>query len=367
MLNLRRIIIQNFVCIQLLCLSFVFSTQVWAEVSAKADQESEEVIATKIVKEQQDIQYSSIEKKAAQSTSTVSASAVSVPDDFADGTIRELPNLNAPVIDQAHILSDTEKQALSQKILEIHKNAKAQIGVIVVPTTGQEDIFDYSMRIADAWKLGSVKNDNGILITVAINDRRIQILTGYGLEGVLPDIVLSRIIREYISPDFKEGRFAEGLSAGIDQIDYILNMDPDVAKNAAKELQERQDKALLEQEGRERILSVVFVILLIGIITSYAIGNRLSATLAGIAGIIASLVNGIGLLTSILIGVGIFTLLITAIAQGIFQIILSMSGNGRGRGGGSGGGSSGGFGGSSGGGYSGGGGRFGGGGASGSW
>jgi uncharacterized protein len=359
MLTRRKGIIQSIAILQLLCLSGVFSASSWAESSVEADQHAEDIIATQIVKSEKFTEASSAQQQAPSQSSQ----SVSVANDLADGSFRALPSLNTPVIDQAHVLSETELATLNQKILALHQQAKAQIGIVIVPTTGQEDVFDYSMRVAEAWKLGAAKNDNGILMTVAINDRRIQILTGYGLEGVLPDIILNRIIREKITPDFKAGDIAQGLLAGINQIEHILNMDPEVAEQAAKELQERQEHALLEQEAREHMLSIVFVILLGGVIASYAIGNRLSASLAGVIGIVSSLVNGIGLLTSVLIGFGIFLLIITAIAQMVFQILLKTFANSRG--GGRGG--SGGFGGGSSGGYGGGGGRFGGGGASGSW
>ena len=357
MLKLKKVIIQCITILQLVCISGLLPANSWAESTVKADQSAEDIIATQIVKSEKLTEASSIQHQMpSQSSQSVSVA------------IRALPSLNTPVIDQAHVLSETELATLHQKILAIHQQAKAQIGVVIVPTTGQEDIFDYSMRVAEAWKLGTAKNDNGILMTVAINDRRIQILTGYGLEGVLPDIILNRIIREKITPDFKVGDIAQGLLAGIDQIDQILNMDPEVAEKAAKELQDRQEQALLEQEARERILSIVFIILLGGVIASYAIGNRLSASLAGVIGIISSLANGIGLLTSVVIGFGIFLLIITAIAQMVFQILLKTFANGRGGGrGGSGGFGGGSSGGGSSGGYSGGGGRFGGGGASGSW
>src|SRR5690606_18348375 len=122
-----------------------------------------------------------------------------------------LPSLNEPVIDQANILSPAEKQTISQRILNLHNAGKGQIGVVIVPTTGQEDIFDYSMRVADRWQLGSKEHDNGLLMTIAVNDHRIQILTGYGLEGVLPDIVAGRIINNKITPFFKQGQYAEGI------------------------------------------------------------------------------------------------------------------------------------------------------------
>ena len=284
---------------------------------------------------------------------------VDVANDMAEGeSIRGLPTLNEPIIDQANLLTPAEKQAISQQILKLHQSGKAQIGVIIVPTTGQEDIFGFAMRVAEQWKLGSAKQDNGVLMAIAVNDHRIQILSGYGLEGVLPDIVLSRIIRNQITPYFKQNQFAQGIQSGLNEIENVLNMDPEVAAKAAQELKERQEQALHEQQAKQKTISTALFILIAGIVGSYIVGNRLSAATAAVAGIVAGLVNGAGLLTSLLIGGGIFFLLITALAQLIFQIVLTGAGRG-GRG------SAGGFGG--GGGYSGGGGGFGGGGASGSW
>lgn len=282
-----------------------------------------------------------------------------VTNDMAEGeTTRNIPTLNQPVVDQAKVLSATEKQNLEQQIRDIYRQGKAQIGIIIVPITGQEGIFDFAMRVAEQWKLGSAKQDNGLLIAVAVNDQKIHIATGYGLEGVLPDIMVSRIIRNQITPDFKQGQYAQGLQAGVNEIERILNLDPEIAKQAADELKARQTQALQEQEAKDRTLTTAMVILVIGIFASFIVGNRLSAAVAGVTATAAGLIYGSGIVMSLVLGFGIFFLLITSLAQLIFQMFLS----GGGRGGSSGGG---GFGG--GGGYSGGSGGFGGGGASGSW
>lgn len=337
----------------ILCFAMLSSSFALSEVATASDSE-EAVIVGKVIQEQQ---------KANQNQQKPTAQAENkqpqIANDMVEGeSIRGLPTLNEPIVDQANLLTASEKQELSQRILNLHEQGKAQIGVVIVPTTGQEDIFDFAMRVAEKWQLGSAKQDNGLLMAIAVNDRRIQILTGYGLEGVLPDIVVSRIIRNQITPYFKQAQYAQGIDAGLAEIERILNMDPEVAANAAQELKERQEKALHEQQAKEKTLSTALFILIAGIIGSFIVGKPLSAATAAVAGTVAGLVNGAGLLTSLLIGGGIFFLLITAIAQTIFQLILSSAGRGGGRGGG------GGFGG---GGFSGGGGGFGGGGASGSW
>nr|WP_306670100.1 TPM domain-containing protein [Acinetobacter sp. YH12063] len=325
-----------------------------AETATATDVDAETVAVGKILKDQQ-----SATQKETTAEPEIKIQQPSIANDMADGeSIRGLPTLNEPVVDQANLLSAAEKQAISQKILQLHEQGKAQIGVVIVPTTGQEDIFDYAMRVAEKWQLGSAKRDNGILMAIAVNDRRIQILTGYGLEGIMPDIIVSRIIRNQITPHFKQAQYAQGIDAGLTEITQILNQDPEVAAQAAQELKERQEQALHEQQAKEKTFTTVLIILVIGIFASFIVGKRLSASTAAVAGTVAGLVNGAGLLTSLLMGGAIFFLLITAIAQTIFQMFLAGGGGGGGRSGG------GGFGG---GGYSGGGGGFGGGGASGSW
>ena len=360
-------------------LIFSIQSTVWAEIAtAKDEQETQEAVVlgkivpnanipnvigsnTSVINGQPTAQATTKPQQNATATDTTKqppSSAPQVANDMAEGqTERNIPTLNAPVIDQANILTATEKQNLEQQIRNIYNQGKAQIGIIIVSTTGSEDIFDFAMRVAEQWKLGSAKQDNGLLIAVAVNDRKIHIATGYGLEGVLPDIIASRIIRNQITPAFQQGQYAQGLQAGMNEIERTLNLDPEIAKQAADELKERQAQAIHEQEAKDRSLTTAMIILIVGIFASFIIGNRLSAAVAGVTATAAGLIYGSGIVMSLLMGVGIFFLLITSLAQLIFQMFLSGGGRGGGGGGSFGGG----------GGYSGGGGGFGGGGASGSW
>ncbi|MFW1745958.1 TPM domain-containing protein [Acinetobacter guillouiae] len=370
----EKSVIKNMSTILFVFLGLMLSVQssVWAETATATDEQEAQdaivlgkvvsnanlpnVIGSKPSDTQNQVNQTPTTQQVPQSSSQ---NVPQVANDMAEGeTTRNIPTLNQPVVDQAKVLSAAEKQNLEQQIRDIYRQGKAQIGIIIVPTTGQEGIFDFAMRVAEQWKLGSAKQDNGLLIAVAVNDQKIHIATGYGLEGVLPDIMVSRIIRNQITPDFKQGQYAQGLQAGVNEIERILNLDPEIAKQAADELKQRQTEALQEQEAKDRTLTTAMVILVIGIFASFIVGNRLSAAVAGVTATAAGLIYGSGIVMSLVLGFGIFFLLITSLAQLIFQMFLS----GGGRGGSSGGG---GFGG--GGGYSGGGGGFGGGGASGSW
>ena len=335
----------------ILMLGMGMTTLVSAETATATD--TEEVIIAREI-----LQPKTGQNAPAQETGGTAASQPQVANDMAEGQLqRNLPSLNEPVIDQANLLSPAEKQQISQRILKLYNEGKGQIGVVIVPTTGQEDIFSYSMRVAEAWQLGSAKRDNGLLMTIAINDRRIQILTGYGLEGVLPDIVAGRIINDKITPYFKQGQYAQGIDSGLAEIERILNLDPEIAAQAADELKERHEQAYKAQQASQATFGAVIFIIIAGVVASMIFGKKLSAATAAVAGTAAGLVNGLGLVASLLIGLGVFFVLITSLAQ----LILHAFASGAGRGGGSG---RGGFGG---GGFGGGGGGFGGGGASGSW
>ena len=333
----------------LLMLGMGVTTLISAETATATD--TEEVIVAREI-----LQPKTNQNTPDQNTETA-ASQPQIANDMAEGQIqRDLPSLNEPVIDQANLLSPAEKQAISQRILNLHNAGKGQIGVVIVPTTGQEDIFDYSMRVAEAWQLGSAKRDNGLLMTIAVNDRRIQILTGYGLEGVLPDIVAGRIINDKITPYFKQAQYAQGIDSGLTEIERILNLDPEIAAQAADELKERQEQAYQAQKASKATFSSVLFIVVAGVVGSMIFGRKLSAATAAVAGTAAGLVNGMGLIASLMIGAGVFFLLVTSLAQLILHAFMA--------GGGRGGSGRGGFGG---GGFGGGGGGFGGGGASGSW
>ncbi|WP_180167955.1 YgcG family protein [Acinetobacter sp. YH12035] len=334
----------------LLILGMGLTTLVSAETATATD--TEEVIVAREI-----LQPKTGQNAPVQETGATAASQPQIANDMTEGQLqRDLPSLNEPVIDQANLLSSAEKQQLSQRILKLYNEGKGQIGVVIVPTTGQEDIFSYSMRVAEAWQLGSAKRDNGLLMTIAINDRRIQILTGYGLEGVLPDIVAGRIINDKITPLFKQGEYAQGIDAGLAEIERILNLDPEIAAQAAAELKERQEQAYKAQQASQATFGSVIFIIVAGVIGSMIFGRKLSAATAAVAGTAAGLVNGMGLIASLMIGAGVFFLLVTSLAQLILHAFMA--------GGGRGGGGRGGFGG---GGFGGGGGGFGGGGASGSW
>ena len=275
--------------------------------------------------------------------------------------------LNNPVIDEAKILSASDKQAIETKLRSLNDRGLAQAAVVIVPTTNGEDIFDYSMKVADRWKLGKKDTDQGLLMVVAVNDRKMYILTGYGLEGTIPDAVAKRIINDDITPRFKQGDYAGGIIAGINRIEERLTADPAILKqaDANRVNTNANSNAQSNQEGGIPLIFLGFFGFVAGMILTSILG-RFFGSIATAGGIVTlGTIFGAGLLASMFVAFIVF-------------LFLLFRGGGGGRGGRGGGGvvflpgggfGGGGFGGGGfgGGGFSGGGGGFGGGGAGGDW
>lgn len=129
-----------------------------------------------------------------------------------------VPELFQRVTDLTGTLTASQAQALESKLADFEAKKGAQIGVLIVPTTQPETIEQYSIRVVDKWKLGRKRVDDGVLLLVAKTDRKLRIEVGRGLEGALNDATAKRIIAEVITPAFKAGDFAGGITAGTDSI-----------------------------------------------------------------------------------------------------------------------------------------------------
>jgi uncharacterized protein len=278
---------------------------------------------------------------------------------FAAAADVAVPPLSGRVVDQTGTLSGGDIAALTQTLQDLETRKGSQIAVLIVPTTDQETIEQFSIRVAEAWQIGRKKIDDGALLVVAKNDRRLRIEVGYGLEGALTDATTKRIIDEDITPKFKSGDFAGGISAGVDRMIRVI----DGEKLPAPEPEHWDSPGLSKyiDPFNPFVLAAVFVV---GGLLRATLGRLFgSVATGGFVGFVAWLFVG-SLVASIVLGIGAF----------IFAMLGDMAsvggGRGRGRSGSSGGSWSAGSGGSSSsgsGGFSGGGGSFGGGGASGSW
>ena len=278
-----------------------------------------------------------------------------------------VPPLSGRVVDQTATLSAGDIDTLTQRLKDLERRKGSQVAVLIVPTTQPASIEQFAIRVAEAWKIGRRKIDDGALLVVAKNDHKLRIEVGYGLEGALPDVTARRIIDEIIVPHFRTGDFAGGISAGVDRMIRVIDGEPLPAPKP--EASHNVDPGLFN------IVFSPFGLLGYAAIAAMMRGllGRLlgSGVTAGIVGAVIWLLLG-SIAVSAIFGVAAFFL--TMFGDAILAASQQASSNAR-RGGGSGwsSGSSGGSwsGGSSSGsgdsGFSGGGGSFGGGGASGSW
>ena len=292
----------------------------------------------------------------------VATVALAQPGQWETGTdgLRPIPPLAARVTDLTGTLSAAERSTLEQKLANWERETGGQFAVLLVPTTQPEPIEAYSIRVADAWKIGRKGQDNGVILVVAKDDRKLRLEVGYGFEGVLTDATSKRIIAETITPLFRQGQFAAGINAGVDRVIGV------VGRGEPLPVQPQRTTRARGINFETLLVLLLVVVPVMGGILRRIFGKFFGATIgAGIVGTGAWIVAG-----SIFIGVA------AAVLAWIVLLFLGMGGGSaltRGRrggwvggpiGGGWGGGS---WGGGGGGGFSGGGGGFGGGGASGGW
>lgn len=266
-----------------------------------------------------------------------------------------IPPLNARVTDLTGTLSAPQIQSLDSRLRDFERAKGSQIAVLIVPTTEPETIEQYSIRVADAWKIGRERIADGVILLVARNDRHLRIEVGRGLEGAIPDAIAKRVESDVIAPHFRAGDFYGGISAGTEALMKLIQGEslPAPAQRST---------------GFPAIDFQTILLLFVALVFGDAIFRRLLGRVAGaaisggIVGVIVWVVAGV--LAFAVIGglIGFVVALLNGMAS---RGGWSSGGWGGGLGGGWGGGWSGG--GLGGGGFSGGGGDFGGGGASGSW
>ncbi|MEQ1598344.1 MAG: YgcG family protein [Methylotenera sp.] len=258
----------------------------------------------------------------------------------------EIPELSSRVTDLTQTLSQAEQAQLEQKLAAFEAKKGSQIAVLIVPTTQPEDIAQYAIRVVDKWKIGREKVDDGVLVLIAKDDRKLRIEVGYGIEGAIPDLYAKRIISEVISPKFKQGDFYGGLDAGVDKIIGLVDGEP---------LPEPEAVEFSGSNIMNYLPILMFGALISGLILRSIFGTFLGSAANG------SLIGGLVALLGVALG--------GAAIVGVIAFFFTMMMGGRGMNGYSGGTPTGG--GWSGGGssssWSGGGGDFGGGGASGDW
>ncbi len=266
----------------------------------------------------------------------------------------EVPQLRGRVNDYANLLSPGASQRLEQALADFENSDSTQIVVLTVTSLEGESLEEYAIKVAEAWRIGQAKLDNGAILLIAKQERKIRIEVGRGLEGALTDLVSGRIIRGDISPYFKKNDYDAGIAAGVSSIMQVVRGE-----------YQAQPRDLKQGKKSAEPVYTLLVFLLVAVVFLGSFSKFLGAA-AGAAGL-----SLIGFLT--FPGLGILFLALLGAAGFVLGLLVTfLFGGGHGFGGGFGGPFIGGFGGGSSGGggfggFSGGGGSFGGGGASGDW
>ncbi|HZQ62757.1 MAG TPA: YgcG family protein [Casimicrobiaceae bacterium] len=271
--------------------------------------------------------------------------------------LQPVPALTGRVVDLTNTLSGADKQALEAKLADWEARTTNQLVVLLVATTQPEPIESYSIRVAEAWKIGRRGQDNGALFVVAKDDKKMRIEVGYGLEGTLTDVTAHRIITETVAPLFSKGQFAAGITAGVDRIIQVVGSGQPLPEKP----QPRARSGGHVDFGMLLILLFI-VVPFVGGLLQRMLGKLLGSTVgAGVVGFAAWIVAGSMAIAIFAAIIGFIVMIFSGLASAFGNRGVFIPGGRWGGGWGGGGWSSGG------GGFSGGGGSFGGGGASGGW
>lgn len=155
-------------------------------------------------------------------------------------TAQTFPKLTGQVVDQANLLDPAQEAALTQKLAALEQQSGRQLVVATLPSLEGRTIEDYGYRLGREWGIGSAEEDDGVLLIVAPNERKVRIETGYGARVFLTDALSSIIIRNTITPRFRDGDFAGGIDAGVDAIAEQMRLPP---AEAAKRVEEAEATA----------------------------------------------------------------------------------------------------------------------------
>ncbi|TAF52061.1 MAG: TPM domain-containing protein [Sphingobacteriia bacterium] len=177
-----------------------------------------------------------------------------------------LPRPNPPrlVNDVAGVLSPEQKQILEDKLVALDDSSSNQIAIVLLPSLNGADVADYANKLFRAWGIGDKKTNNGVLILASIEDRKIWIEIGYGLEGAIPDVTASSIYRNEIVPEFKQQNYYRGLDRAIDAL----------AKAAVGEYKVKREKNKGTGSSGKDILKFILIVIVVIFILARGSGGR---------------------------------------------------------------------------------------------
>lgn len=224
----------------------------------------------------------------------------------------DAPQLTGRVNDYARLLSPEAIARLEQKLAAFERDQSTQIAVLTIPSLQGDDIDQFAIRVAEQWKIGQKGKDNGVILILAVAERKVRIEVGMGLQGVLPDVTASHIIRDVMRPFLKNNNFDQGIGAGVDAIMAATKGEFKASPQGATQ----------KHHGRSSSSVVFFLIVAVAAVILGALSRYLGG-LAGAAGLplVAWLTfPGIGLLTLLILAAAGFAggLLLSLLFSGMF-------------------------------------------------
>lgn len=171
----------------------------------------------------------------------------------------ELPALRDPVMDLANMITPNDQAQLRRWLQEFHQRGKGQIQVLTVPSLQGMEIEEYAIRVTDQWKLGDQAKDDGVLLLIALQERKLRIEVGQGLEGVIPDITAKQIVSDVMAPFFRQGLPSQGVIQGVAAI--MRTIDEDFAKSG--KLPEERRRKVSPWKKYEGLFILAFVLFLL--------------------------------------------------------------------------------------------------------
>ncbi|MEK7642034.1 MAG: TPM domain-containing protein [Patescibacteria group bacterium] len=219
------------------------------------------------------------------------------------------------VNDFARVLTAEESQTIGAKLTALDQQTGVEVAVVTVSTVGtDETIESYAEKLFQEWGIGDAEKDTGLLLLIAVDDRQMRIETGYGIEGAVTDIQSGNIIRNVLTPAFREGKYGEGISAATDALTAIITNSPEAAQYS--DTSSSQDSSGWDFD----FASIFFVVIIVINMLSRFLGATKSWWLGGVLG------AGIGAIIGLIAGflyVGAISMIVLTILGLIFDFIVS--------------------------------------------
>lgn len=186
----------------------------------------------------------------------------------------EVPRLTGPVVDTANVINENDRAYIEQVVRSLQNSGFAQLAVLTLPSLNNDPIEQVAIKVADAWKLGTAKKDNGLILIIAEQEHAIRLEVGQGLEGDVPDVIAKRIISDVMVPAIRSNGISYGIALGVKTIAMRLN--PDLST-------ENEPRETAPRRGGPRLSLLAFLILFV-LLRIFGFAGRRRGTFGGWGG-----------------------------------------------------------------------------------